>query len=318
MMTFALPLAFSLLPLPLLVRLLPSARRGGGGWVQVPPSLAGRLPGGSDGGLARTVGLAPLVLLWLLLVTALAGPQILSTTALLPASGRDIILALDLSGSMEKEDFDLDGQPISRLDAVKRVAKAFITRRTGDRVGLVVFGDKAYVASPLTFDLAATAQAIEEAAIGVSGRSTSIGDGLGLTLKRLQESDSPARVVVLLSDGVSTAGSVPPREVGALAARMGVTVHTIALGPKDLETDPKARDAVDVATLRDIAETSGGTLFRVKTLADLVSVAKAIDDLEPSLSERPPLAVQRNYWTVPAALALVLCLILMATNGRRT
>jgi len=254
--------------------------------------------------------------LWLLLVTALAGPQVLSQTKVLPASGRDIILAIDLSGSMEREDFELDGQPLSRLNAVKRVAGEFTTRRAGDRIGLVIFGDKAYFASPLTYDLEAVARTIAEASIGISGRSTAIGDGLGLTLKRLQVSNASSRVVILLSDGVSTAGSVPPADVGALAASLGITVHTIALGPNDLESDPKSRDAVDTATLRTIAATSGGETFRVRTLSDLVHVAEAIDKLEPNLSERPPLTVYRNYWTIPATLAFFIALF-MAIQSRR-
>lgn len=316
MFDFSSPLAFILLPLPLLAYFLLTPTRKESGSVYVPPAIAKRFPSGDEVDFAEKASRMLPVFLWLLLVTALAGPQVLSQTKLLPASGRDIILAIDLSGSMEREDFELDGHPLSRLNAVKRVAEEFITRRVGDRIGLVIFGDKAYFASPLTYDLEAVARTIAEASIGISGRSTAIGDGLGLTLKRLQASNASSRVVILLSDGVSTAGSVPPVDVGVLAASRGITVHTIALGPDDLESDPNSRDAVDTATLRTIAAASGGETFRVRTLSDLVEVAEAIDRLEPNLSERPPLTVYRDYWTVPATLAFFIALF-MTVQSRR-
>lgn len=316
MISFALPLAFVLLPLPFLAAaLLPRSSSHPGAFV-VPSAIACNL-GGTDEAAApgHTRRLLP-SLLWLSLVCALAGPQVLSPTRLLPTSGRDIVLALDLSGSMEKKDFDLDGVALSRLDAVKRVASEFVAQRGGDRIGLVIFSDKAYFAVPLTFDLAAVARAINEAIIGISGRSTSISDGLGLTLKRLRDSRSPSRVVILLSDGVSTVGSVAPVEVGNLAAELGITVHTIALGPSDLAAEPSARDAVDSATLSEIATASGGRMFRVKTLADLEAVSQEINLLEPTPTDSPPLMVYRSFWTYPAAMALAFAgMILMRRRG---
>ncbi|TGN31871.1 VWA domain-containing protein, partial [Paracoccus liaowanqingii] len=169
-------------------------------------------------------------LAWVLLVLALAGPRIERQADVIPASGRDIVLALDLSGSMEQQDFILDGQPVSRLDAVKQTARAFVAGRTGDRIGLVIFGGRAYVAAPLTYDMGAVVQAIDEAQIGISGRGTAIADGLGLAIRRLDGSEAPSRVVVLLSDGVDTSGSVPAIEAARLAAAHGLRVHTIALG----------------------------------------------------------------------------------------
>ncbi|AGT10375.1 VWA domain-containing protein [Paracoccus aminophilus] len=303
-MSFALPLAFLLLPLPLLLRLLPPATVRGG--LRVHEALfAGVVP---EKGAARGPLLAALA--WVLLVVALAGPQVSRVSALLPASGRDIVLALDLSGSMLKKDFSLDGEPISRLDAVKRVAARFVAARKGDRIGLVIFGDRAYFAQSLTFDVGAVARAIDEAQVGISGRATAISDGLGLAMKRLAASEAPTRVVVLLSDGVDTSGKVQASDAAALAAQHGIRIHTIALGPEDLENQPKSRDAVDTKTLREVAEKSGGTAFRVRGMSDLEAMAASLDKLEPNPTDRPPLRYWQSLWIWPGAAALALIALL--------
>ncbi|TJZ84659.1 VWA domain-containing protein [Paracoccus hibiscisoli] len=308
-MSLAAPWVLALLPLPLLIRwLLPPLVRPRAA-LEVPGFLLAHAAPGTAPGISRAPRLAALA--WLLLVVALAGPQVQRQAQVIPASGRDIVLALDLSGSMEQADFTLDGQPVSRLDAVKRTAQAFVRGRTGDRIGLVIFGGRAYVAAPLTFDLDAVAQAIDEAQIGISGRGTAIADGLGLAIRRLQASDAPGRVVVLLSDGVDTSGSVPAVDAARLAASHGLRIHTVALGPDDLETRPAARDAVDVATLRAVAETAGGALFRVRDTADLTAMAEALDRLEPSPGEQPPLRYWRSLWVWPAMLCAA-CLVLAA------
>ena len=160
MWSFAAPYAFLLLPLPLLALLLLPPRRAASGALIVPAALAARLTAGSaDGVRVRARRLLP-ALLWLALVLALAGPQRLEAVAALPTSGRDIVLSIDLSGSMEKDDFVLDGAPVSRLDAVKRVASSFVRSRAGDRVGLVIFAETAYFAAPLTFDVESVARAV--------------------------------------------------------------------------------------------------------------------------------------------------------------
>lgn len=300
---FALPLAFLLLPLPLLVRLL--APRGAGGQaLYLPPAIAE----GAGAAAAARRDRPELLLLafWLCLVAAIAGPQRLVEVPDRTASGRDIVLALDLSGSMAIEDFSLDGETASRLDAVKRVAARFVEARRGDRIGVVIFADRAYVAAPLTWDLTAVARAIENAEIGLTGRSTAISDGLGLALKRILAEPARSRVIVLLSDGRDTAARLDPRQVARLAAENGVRVHTIALGPEDLEERPASRDAVDIATLTEIAATSGGETWRVRDMADLEAMAAELDRLEPNPSGRPPLIDDRPLWMWPAAAALAL------------
>lgn len=303
-MSFAFPAAFLLLPLPLLVRLLPPMSVAMG--LRVPAHVFGGVT--AQHGARKGIVLAALC--WLALVLALAGPQVSRPSEMVPASGRDIVLAMDLSGSMEKQDFHLDGTPVSRLDAVKRVASGFVAARGGDRIGLVIFGDRAYFAQAPTFDVDAVARAIDEAQIGISGRATAISDGLGLAMKRLVASDAPTRVIVLFSDGSDTSGKVQAVEAAGLAAGHGVRIHTVALGPDDMETQPGGRDAVDAQTLRAIAEASGGESFRVRGMEDLVRMAATLDQLEPNPSERPPMMYWQSLWTWPAAAALVLLLLI--------
>ncbi len=316
---FAWPLAFALLPLPLLARWLLPARSVATGAVVVPESLAGRLTDGEAAAArAGRLRLALAALVWGLTVLAIAGPQRLLPASALPASAREIVLVIDLSGSMEQRDFMLDGKPARRIDAVKAVARSFVARRAGDRVGLVLFADEAEVAAVPTFDLAAVDDALDGATIGILGRSTAIGDGLGLAVKRLKDSPSPSRVVILLSDGTATAGAVGPRAAAELARSVGVKVHTIALGTdEELAGSSGAASLVDTATLKAIAEIGGGQAFRVRSTEDLVAVTQAIDGLEAGNTEAPPVAVAEPLWTWPAGAALLAMLALLAAERRR-
>ena len=308
MLEFASPWAPVLLVLPVLARLVLRPRAAAADVMQVPPSIAGLLePAPIAARGAKLHRILPMAI-WVLLVFSIAGPRQLETLELRPASGRDIVIALDLSGSMETEDFLLDGETVSRLAAVKAVATRFVEGRRGDRIGLVVFADRPYFATPLTFDVQAVSRAIEEVTIGISGRSTSISDSLGLSLKRLLDSDAESRVVILLSDGADTKGVVAPQAVAEVAARNDIRIHTIAMGPHDLSDSPGTEDAVDTRTLGEIADVSGGKLFRVRTMADLRSVTQAINSLEPSPVLAPPLQYWREYWIYPAAAALLLCM----------
>ncbi len=205
----------------------------------------------------------------------------LSASAALPMSGRDIMLVLDVSGSMEAKDFTLDGQPVRRLDAVKAVTRDFLRRRAGDRIGLVFFAENAELAAVPTFDIAAIQDVLADTEIGMLGRSTAIGDGLGLALKRLKDSSSASKVVVLLSDGANTAGIVSAQAAAQLARALGVRVHSIALG-SDTAAGEGAAEQVDAAALEAIAATTGGEAFRVRTTDDLRTVTAAIDALEPA------------------------------------
>lgn len=307
-MSFATPLAFLLLLLPVLVHVLVPPSDAAAEAFYLPPATAQRaIPAARS---RRRAAVLP-GLVWLFLVLALAGPQRLETLDLPTASGREVMLALDLSGSMETEDFELNGARVSRLAAVKAVAARFVEGRAGDRVGLVVFGDRAYVAAPLTHDVGSVARAVADLSIGVSGRSTAIGDGLGLAMRRLAEAGGKSRVLLLLSDGVDTTGTVDPAAAANLAASLGIRIHTVALGPEDLGGQPASRDAVDTATLTSIATESGGTMFRVRGTDELRDMAAAVDALEPSLGRAPPIRAWRAYWPWPAGAAALLSLGLL-------
>jgi Ca-activated chloride channel homolog len=323
----AAPWALLALPLPLLAaRLIPPEPEGGSGALRVPGTLVGDGRTGAD--LAARGRRRALLTwtLWIALVAALSGPRLVLPAAALPASGREIMIAMDLSGSMERRDFALDGETVTRLTAVKRVGTDFIRRRAGDRIGLVIFADQAYVAAAPSFDTAAVARALDEATIGISGRSTGIGDGLGLALRRLDPRDAggdaagarpgekAAKAVILLSDGANNAGQTAPKDVAELAKELGIKVYTIALGPRDMADADGEQDVVDTETLRDMARASGGEAFRVRTTEDLVRVADAIDRLEGGRALAPPLPLRRDLWPWPAALAFLSAALLLASR----
>lgn len=315
MFDLADPLVLLLLPLPLLAAWLLGAARLSGGALQVPDRIGGALLSLSRGGEGRSAvplrqGL--LWVIWALVLLAIAGPRELAPVAALKVTGRDLAIVLDLSGSMVRDDFYLDGRQVTRQEAVTAVGADFTRRRAGDRVALIVFGSEAYYAAPFTFDTEAVARGIEEATIGISGRATNISDGLGLALKRMADSPASSRVVILLSDGVNNAGATNPRGVAELAAQMGVRVHTIALGPKDVDAAEEGeRGVVDAETLRVIAEMSGGESFRVRTTEDLIAVGAALDRLEATDSDGLAAEVFHEHWVWPAGLAALLTLTLV-------
>lgn len=310
MFELADPFVLILLPLPLLIARLFRPQTVSGSALLVPDHIGGvLLEAGQARSRGRRLPFERILLwaIWVLTLFALSGPRDLEPVSALRVSGRDLAIALDLSGSMVRDDFHLGDRQVTRLEAVTTVGANFARRRGGDRVALIVFGSEAYYATPFTFDVEAVAQRIEEASIGISGRATNISDGLGLALKRLADSPAASRVVILLSDGVNNAGATNPRGVAELAAELGVRVHTIALGPKDLESaEVGERGVVDATTLRAIAQISGGESFRVKTTDDLIAVTEALDRLEATDSDGLAAEIYRDYWTWPAALAVAL------------
>jgi Ca-activated chloride channel family protein len=315
----AAPLALLALPAPLLaMRLLPP-RSEPGQTLLLPERIGQALIEAQKGPAGQAMehirarfGRGLLWATWLFLLLALAGPRSVAPVPALKVSGRDLAVVLDLSGSMVRDDFELDGRAVTRQEAVTRVGADFVRRRGGDRVALVVFGSEAYYAAPFSFDVDAVARQIETAEIGISGRATNISDGLGLALRRMRDSDAASRVIILLSDGVNNAGAARPRGVAEMAAAMGVRIHTIALGPRSLsEADPGENGVVDAETLRALARLSGGESFRVRTTDDLVAVAAALDRLEATDSDGLAAEVYRALWPWPAGAALV-CLGLFA------
>lgn len=268
-----------------------------------------------------------LYMAWICLITAAAKPMWIGDPVSLPTSGRDIMMAIDLSGSMENVDFVLNDERVNRLVAVKSVAGDFIARRKGDRIGLILFGKRAYVQTPLTFDLKTVQYMLNEAEIGLAGKETAIGDGIGLAVKRLQDRPVESRVLVLLTDGANTAGEVEPVKAAELARDVGLKIYTIGVGADSMEVQSffgsrMINPSVDLDehTLTEIASLTGGAYFRAKNTQALEEIYKKLDELEPALQEaetmRPEMALY--FWPLGIALLVITLYVLVASLASRT
>jgi Ca-activated chloride channel family protein len=320
---FALPLLFATLPLPLLaVWWLPRAAAPDGGALRLPYYRALHASMGRGQVTRSRLRLLLASLAWVLLVTAAARPQMLGEPVQLPVSGRDLLLAVDISGSMETEDMVLGNQVASRLAAVKFVAGNFIERRQGDRLGLILFGDQAYLQTPLTFDRKTTTIQLDEAAIGLAGQRTAIGDAIGLAVKRLREQPQENRVLVLLTDGENTAGTVEPLKAADIAASEGVRIYTIGVGADERIVSGffgrrrVANSELDEPTLTAIAEKTGGRYFRARDIAGLEEIYQLLDELEPvSKADEVFRPVHELYrWPLGGALLISMLLALLASG----
>lgn len=255
--------------------------------------------------------------LWLLLLLAAARPVWVGEAIELPTSGRDLMLAVDISGSMTIEDMEVSDQLVSRIRAVKQVGSRFIEQREGDRLGLILFGSNAYVQSPLSFDTATVQRFLMEAQIGFAGQDTAIGDAIGLAVKRLKERPAENRVLILLSDGKDTASSVQPLDAAKLAADLGIRIYTIGIGADQLtmpglfgssfgarQVNPSSE--LDEAGLQQIAEISGGKYFRARNPAELANIYLLLDQLEPIEVDTTSYRPRQALGYLPLLLALAI------------
>jgi Ca-activated chloride channel family protein len=257
------------------------------------------------------------IIIWLALLLAAARPQWIGEPIGLPTSGRDLMLAVDISGSMKIPDFSLNGQEVTRLEVVKAAAGKFIARRTGDRVGLIVFGSQAYLQTPLTFDRDTAKAMLGETEIGLAGQETAIGDAIGLAVKRLKEQPEGSRVLVLLTDGANTAGEVSPTQAAALAREQGIRIYTIGVGADRMEvtsffgtqTVNPSRD-LDEDTLRHLAQSTDGLYLRAKDTEGLTKVYEELDRLEPATTETELFRPTTELFIWPLGLGLVLSCVL--------
>ncbi|MFI2810109.1 VWA domain-containing protein [Microbulbifer sp. YPW16] len=318
MFEFALPWAFLLLPLPLLTRQLLPRSRPLDSALKVP--FYAELSQRGSGTPGKMANLLLLWLLWLLLVAAAARPQWYGEPITQTSSARDLLLAVDISGSMETPDMLLNGRPAMRIDAVKRVVGDFVERRQGDRLGLVLFGTRAYLQAPLTYDRETVGTLLQEAQIGFAGQGTAIGDAIGLAVKRLTQRPAEQRVLILLTDGANTAGEVAPLKAAELAQQAGVTVYTVGVGAEEMvrpgllgsrfgsrRINP-SRD-LDSETLQAIADRTGGQYFRARDPAELARIYEELDRLEPVEQEAASYRPLRSLFIWPLAAALLLALL---------
>jgi Ca-activated chloride channel family protein len=250
---------------------------------------------------------------WLLLVIAGMRPQWLGEPIEQTVSGRDLMLAIDLSGSMEEQDFVINKQQGDRLTAAKWVAGDFIERRVGDRMGLILFGTQAYLQTPLTFDRKTVNTLLQESFINMAGENTAIGDAIGLAIKRLKNQPANSRVLILMTDGANTAGEVSPLKAAELAAENHLKIYTIGIGADEMivrslfgarKINP-SRD-LDEKTLLDIAQKTGGRYFRARNTRELDNIYLLLDQLEPINKDSQYFRPRRElfYWPLGLALAL--------------
>ena len=326
MYSLAWPWVLLALPLPIIVRmLLPASRSIAEAGLRV-PTLRGfeTLQGRSDTEQLLNWRFWVAVLAWLLLVVAAARPERIGDEIDVPVSGRNLMLAVDLSGSMDQKDFELGSRRVDRLTATKAVASDFIARREGDRIGLILFGERAYLQVPLTLDRETVKVLLLEAFIGLAGEKTAIGDAITLAVRRVHEQADEAgeQVLVLLTDGANTAGEVDPLKAAELAQQVGLRIYTIGIGAEQLEVssliggrrsiNPSAD--LDEATLTQIADLTGGRYFRATDTASLQDIYRLVDELEPveepESGFRPVQSLY--YYPLGAALALVALLTLVS------
>lgn len=264
------------------------------------------------------------MLAWALLVVAAAGPRWLGEPIPQQREGRELMLAIDLSNSMKERDFVFQGQRLNRLMASQLVASDFIQRREGDRIGLVLFADLAYLQAPLTWDRATVQQLLDEAQIGLAGANTAIGDAIGLTVKRLRDSDNPNKVMVLLTDGTNTAGALQPLQAAKLAADEGVKIYSIGIGRDRSQNGlfggllrGQQIPEIDEKTLTQVAQQTGGQYYRARDLSELVSIYDQLDELEPVSREQSYYRPQVSLYPWPLAAALMILAALALIKGRR-
>lgn len=317
---FAWPWLAVLLPLPwLLRRWLRPAAPGQALHLPHPQLRLAAVENARPGARAWWLALA-----WLCLVAAAARPQWVGPPQAQQRSGRAMMLAVDLSGSMRLEDMKLAGQPVSRFGAVEAIASDFIARRGGDEMGLILFGSRAFLVTPLTYDLGAVSAQLKGATVGLAGTETAIGDAVAVAVKRLSALPEQARVLVLLTDGVNNAGSIAPLDAARAAKAAGVRIYTIGIGATELRVpdffgtrlvNPSAD--LDEGMLRTMAAQTGGRYFRATDTSELAAAYQAIDALEPMPQHGPELRPRHELFRWPLLIGVLCFALAIAPLGRR-
>ena len=325
MLTFLWPWVLLLSPLPLIYRY----------WRKPLDSRAPALRAGfytrvaahrghAKGGKFAWLNAGLLAVVWLGVMLAAARPQWVGEPLSLPTSGRDLLLAVDISESMKTQDMAIDEQLYSRLDVVKEVVDDFVAHRTGDKLGLILFGSQAYLQVPLTSDRKTLGTLLQEARIGFAGSATAIGDAIGIAIKRLKERPAENRVLILLSDGADTASELPPLKAAQLAADHGIRIYTIGIGAEavtrrnffGMRTINPSMD-LDEKALRQIAETTDGQYFRAKDPRELAEIYNTLDQLEPVDQEQEVVRPTRAlfHWPLGVAFAAFLLVAVFRNRG---
>jgi len=328
MIGFLWPWTFAALPLPLAARYLLRPQQRDDAALRVPSLTRFDVATAARDGAQRShwIALAVAWLAWTLLLAAVARPQFIGEPISLPSTGRDLMLAVDISGSMNTEDMEVGGHVANRLAAVKDVVTDFIAHRAGDRVGLILFGTNAYLQAPLTFDLATVEQLLDEAPVGIAGGKTAIGDAIGLAVKRLRTRPAESRVLILLTDGANNVGEVPPEKAADLARAEGVRIYTVGVGAEELKVpgfwgeiggrivNPSAD--LDAKSLERIASTTGGRFFRARDTKELSQIYDLLDAIEPAQQDARTFRPVKALFFYPLAVSWALWIGLMLFDAR--
>jgi Ca-activated chloride channel family protein len=315
------PWVLVLLPLPLIFwYVMPRAK------IQLPAALKvpffAAMVGIADQekrSFSAQVSLLIPALVWLSLIIALAGPRWIGAPKPISRDGYNIMMALDLSGSMEIPDMILNGQPASRLSVVKTAAEQFVRDRSGDKVGLILFGTRAYLQTPLTYDRHTILLRLDDATAGLAGKTTSIGDAVGLAVKRLNNVPHQGRIIILLTDGANNSGVLAPLKAAELAKEEKIKIYTIGLGS---EADPRAVSGdfltqnaaadLDEETLKKMSQMTGGRYFRATDTETLHSIYSTINKLETTNQQQATVRPQKEYYPWFVGFALLLCFYWLA------
>lgn len=311
-----------LLPLPLLMRWAPAQVRQEAA-LRVPfyRSAARLQESTSSHGNKSVLRYLLLWLIWSSAVIASTNPQWVGEPISLPGSGRDLLMAVDISGSMQIEDMNFQGQSINRLQAIKMVVGDFVERRKSDRLGLILFGTQAYLQAPLTYDLNTVNELLQETQIGFAGEKTAIGDAIGLAVKRLRARPDASRVLILLTDGASNSGELTPQRAAALAQQEKIKIYTIGFGADEMivpglfgarRVNPS--EDLDEDTMREIAELTGGQYFRARSLGELKEIHHELDRLEPIELDEEIFRPVRSLFYWPLALTLILSMLFAGSH----
>ena len=320
MLSFVWPWFYLILPLPFLYRKLRRSANSESPYLEstILLSIAETQNGLVSSTSQRRLLILLLIIAWLSLVTAIARPVNIGDPVALPTTGRDILLAVDISGSMEREDMIINGRQVNRLYAVKSVVSEFVNTREGDRLGLILFGERAYLQTPLTFDTKTLQDLLIEAQIGFAGNGTAIGDAIGLSVKKLKERPDSNRVLILLTDGSNTAGVLSPSEASDIAKKAKVKIYTIGIGDGRQrnqvlfgQTLVNQNNDLDERTLTAIADLTGGKYFRARDPRELRSIYDQLNKLEPIDQDEELLRPITSLFHWPLALFLTCSLLII-------
>jgi Ca-activated chloride channel family protein len=315
MLSFGFVWAFCLLPLPLLVWWLAPPHKERTAALRVPffrQVTSATKSDVSQGALVLPQSWLQMItatLCWILLVTALARPERLGDPVTIEKSARDLILAVDISGSMDDRDMEAtDGTRKQRLQVVKDVIAKFIADREGDRIGLIVFGAKAYVQTPFTEDLGSVSELLNQTQVGMAGPNTAIGDAIGLAIRTFETSEVDQRLLILLSDGADTSSMMSPVNAAEIAAQAGVAIYTIGVG----DQDGSGEERLDLGALEDIANRASGAFYYADDEQGLAEIYRRIDQSNPRLTDTQTFQPRDQIGYIPVSLALILGVLVLA------